>query len=117
MSCCFAVHKHEQTWRKWVGIRDEKGEWNVLEFEFQRSLRETAVLKSPATIIGEEGIGGKECQKERLREKSAGAYMFLKLKEEDDEEIVMSIIRWSEEIKKRVDLKLWDIRVTRCFEK
>ena len=78
----------------------------MLEFEFQRSLRETVVLKSPATIIGEEGIGGNECQKERLREKFAGAYMFLKVKDKEDEEIEMSIMRWSEEVKRSVDLKL-----------
>ncbi|CAG8664407.1 9735_t:CDS:1, partial [Paraglomus occultum] len=53
----------------------------------------TVVLKSPATIIGEEGIGGNECQKERLREKFAGAYMFLKVKDKEDEEIEMSIMR------------------------
>ena len=43
--------------------------------------------------------------------------MFLKVKDEEDEEIEISIIHWSEEIKRRVDLKLWDITVTRCLEK
>ena len=70
----------------------------MLEFEFQWSLRETVVLKSPATIIGEEGIGGNECQREKL----AGAYMFLKVKDKEDEEIEMSIMHWSEEVKKEI---------------
>ena len=74
----------------------------MLEFEFQWSLRETVVLKSPATIIGEEGIGGNECQKEWLREKFAGAYMFLKVKDKEDKEIEMSIMHWSEEVKKEI---------------